>query len=364
MRRVSSIGLVVFLTLAVFLTTGAAGPPIREIEVFNASGYTPFVEKVVNPIMSEKYNCRVLASDKLAFESYTAALAQKDNPRVSVVTTDDANFLRGVEQGMWQRFDPNVVTNAKNIQPAAYYQDKKLLGGPWKDWAVPVALDTVGIQYNTDVFVRNGWAPPTGFADLWRPEFKGKVGLTSTTSGVGLRQLIMFAKMRGGNEYNIDPGFAAAKELVTTGQVGAFAPRSSTFNQLMEIGEIVIGVQFSEGALIFQSRGAPVKFVYPKEGVAVGVTTYQIMNKAPSPECAQHFLNLLLSAEFQKELALQRWAVPVRQGISLPTVYADRLPLTPRKWQSFVYHDALHVAKVRGDWHERWIREVEGAIRR
>ena len=50
---------------------------------------------------------------------------------------------------------------------------------------------------------------PTSWADLWDPKFKGKLAMPDLTASGSYQVLVMAAKINGGDENNIDPGFEA-----------------------------------------------------------------------------------------------------------------------------------------------------------
>lgn len=334
------------------MTALPAGPSSRELVVLAGVGYGEVIEKTVSKEMMARYNTRVVVQEALNAEAYTKVLAQRNAPEISVVTADLPHFLLGQKAGLWAKLEPAMIPNMKAIQPLA-------TAPPLGEFSVAIAANTVGIQYRTDLFMQRGFAVPVGYADLWRPEFKGRVALTSTTSGVGIRALAVLAHMRGGSERNIEPGFALARDLVQRGQVSFFATNSATFNQAMERGEIWIGIQFSEGALQFRARGAPVGFVHPQEGVSLGLGLLQVVKGAPNQEQAQQFINLILAEEFQRAITLERFAIPVRLNVSLPAAHARALPLTVEQWKTMYSHDWDTIAAKRAEWHDRWLREVE-----
>lgn len=323
----------------------------REIVVYTPSQYGAIVERTVGREIEALFGARVIVQDMLSTEMVTRVIADRNAPEASVVCPNVLSFLQTRDAGFWAPIDPAIVTNVEHVFERAL----EGLG----DLGIPIAANTVVLQYRPDVFEEQGFEPPTGFADLARPEFRGRVALTSTTSGVGIRQLISFARMGGGDEYDIDPGFDFARELVSSGQVHSFATSSSAFNEMMQLGEVWIGVQFSEGAFQFKAGGAPIDMVLPAEGALLDFSTCHIHANAPEPELAQHVMNLLLGEEFQREVALERWAIPVRMGIELPPEYTEVLPLTQEDWATLTNYDVGHVAEVRNDWHQRWIREIE-----
>jgi putative spermidine/putrescine transport system substrate-binding protein len=343
---------VALVCLLVFNAPARGAPSPTELVVYTGVGFGELLERTVSKTMLERHNTKVVWEEQLIQQAYTKIVAQGRNPEVSVSIVNPEIYRLGQKAGVWADIDPRLVPNLAQVFPAAM----KAYPG---QQAVALQANTVGVAYRTDIFMQRGLAPPTGYTDLWRPEFKGRVGLTSSTAGTGLRALLVWARMNRGDETNPDPGFQMAKDLVQKQQVAFFATSSAHFNSAMQQGEIWIGVQFSEGALQFRARGGPVGYVYPKEGVSLSVAGVTVVKGAPHQELAQRFVNLLIDREFQTEMARIRWAVPIRPGISLPPEYTRVLPLSPDQWTTMVVHDwDLYGAKF-NEWNQRWLREIE-----
>jgi putative spermidine/putrescine transport system substrate-binding protein len=353
-RCLTTVTLTVSL-LFFIISPAPSAPPPTELVVYTGIAFGPLLDKSIGKIMLEKFNTKVVWQELLIQQAFTKVLAQKAHPEVSVSVADGVNYQNGEKVGLWADLDPKIVTNLQYVYPAA------MVPFPGRH-GVPFEANTVGIQYRTDVFLKNGFAPPTGYADLWRPEFKGRVAFTSAASGTGMRAMLILARTKGGGENNIEPGFQLVKDLVKKQQVTIFPTSSSEFNNFMQRGEIWIGVQFSEGGHQFAARGAPVAYIYPKEGSSLGVSAAMIVKGAPHQELAQQFVNLLISPEFQTEMALDRWGIPTRTGITLPPQYVRQLPLSPTEWSksNMVNHDWPVLASHFNEWSQRWLREVEG----
>lgn len=343
------------LSVGVFLSIvrpAPSAPEPTQLVVYTGIAFGPLLEKTVSKTMLEKFNTKVVWQELLIQQAFTKVLAQRAHPEVSASIVDGVNYLNGEKAGLWADIDRKIVTNLQYVYPAAL---KPFPGGR----GVPFEANTVGIQYRTDIFLQHHFAPPTGYIDLWRPEFKGRVAFAEPSSGTGMRALLILARMGGGSEDNIEPGFKLAKDLVQKQQITIFPTSSSEFNNFMQRGEIWIGVQFSEGGLQFAALGAPVAYVYPKEGVSLGVSSAVIVKGAPHQELAQQFVNLMLSPEFQQAMALDRWGIPTRTGITLPPQYARALPLEPSQWKNMVNHNWPVLAQHFNEWSQRFLREVE-----
>ena len=324
--------------------------PPKEFLFYAQTLQGPIIERVAGPIMLQRFNTKIIYEDLLVSEQYSKLLAQKDKPQVSVVTTTDVEFQMGKAAGLWEKLDPNIVTNIKDLFPLARTE-------PYGEYSVGFAVWTVVIQYNTKVFQEKGFQPPKGYADLFRPEFAGKVGLTSTTSTVGIVNLVMLARMNGGSERNIDPGFALAKKLRPS--IHSFPTKSSVVNDLFTKGELWISTQYCEGAYDFASKGAAIGIVYPEEGVPYGVLTIQVVKNAPHQREAQEFVNLMLSPEVQAALATERWVIPTNSKTKLPTTHSSVMPHTTEQFAKLAMMDWLYVSEHKNEWHERWIKEIE-----
>ncbi|HWK27163.1 MAG TPA: extracellular solute-binding protein [Solirubrobacter sp.] len=305
------------------------------------------IQKVLGPIMEEKYNTKLVTQDMLNAAAYAKAVAEKNNPKASVVVTEIFDAMRGAEQGMWAKLDPSIVTNIDGLMPSA----KKAVS----DTYAPLLASDMVMAYRTDVFKDHGFPEPTGFNDLTRTEYKGKVGLTGSASTLSLYQLIMFAKMNGGSENDIEPGFKFAKQLVDSGQVGFFADSSSVFNQAMLNKQIWIGTQFGPTARTLQSEGGPVKTIYPQEGIYENFQTVAIPAKAPHQKEAQELVNLLLGPEFQQAQAVEGLVLPVRDDIDVSAV----AEMFPPKDATYYVPDFAVVAKNVDAWKKRWETEIE-----
>jgi len=55
--------------------------------------------------------------------------------------------------------------------------------------------------------------PPKSWEDLLDPKWEGKIIFPDITTSHGMGMLVLLAKLNGGSETNIDPGFEKIKEL-------------------------------------------------------------------------------------------------------------------------------------------------------
>ncbi len=128
-----------------------------------------------------------------------------------------------MREGYIQRRNDAALQNLANVYPGLLEKSQ--------GYGVPSTYSLVGVAYNSQLVKE----PPQSWADLWRPEFKGKVGIARTSSNLGLATLAIAAKSFGGSEDNLEVGWERLKML------DARAARSpAVLGQMLEREEIAL----------------------------------------------------------------------------------------------------------------------------
>src|SRR3954451_5927347 len=136
----------------------------------------------------------IVLDPMLSVDQIAKVNAAKANPPIDVMLHDPGPALVAIGQDLVDPFPADKSAYYKDLIPEA--QDGM---GPAPFFQV------VGLTYNPETVK----TPPTSWADLWNPEFKGKVGITNLNSTLGTGWLVEIARMRGGSEANVDAGFKA-----------------------------------------------------------------------------------------------------------------------------------------------------------
>ena len=208
-----------------------------------------------------------------------------------------------------------------------------------------------------DAFAKLGWAPPTGWADLADPKYRGKLATPGIDNTYGLQELIMFAKLNGGGIDNMDPGFAFMKTKVAP-NMRAFESSPGRMSELFQSGEIVAAVWGSSRVAAVAATGFPLKFVYPKEGTPALFTTACTVAGAHDDPDAQAFVDALLSPEVQTILA-ETGTGPVNKAVKLTPAQAAGLPYGADQIAQLIAFDWPAINAKRDEWTKRWNREIE-----
>ncbi|HEV2652641.1 MAG TPA: ABC transporter substrate-binding protein [Rhizomicrobium sp.] len=272
--------------------------------------------------------------------------AQRANEQMDVVFLDDGPMAQAVELGL-----------CRSLAPALIYDDLYDLAKSKDGKSVFMSMVGTGIMYNAKYFADHQWAPPDSWSDLKDPKYKGKLVIPPISNSFGLIALVAEAKLAGGSESNIDPGFAAFEKEVGP-NVLAYEPAPGKMSELFQSGQTVIGVWGSSRAKVLADTGFPASFTYPREGgYAIGIAVCAVAGGKDRPE-AQTLIQHMLASESQRALAIAGSLGPVNQKTVLRPEeragipYGDRvLALKTLDWTT--------INKNREVWTARWSREIE-----
>jgi putative spermidine/putrescine transport system substrate-binding protein len=122
----------------------------------------------------------------LSVDQIAKVKASLSNPPIDVMLHDPGPALVAIDQGL---VEPYPVSESK------YYGD--LIGEAQVPTGPAPFFQVVGLTYNPDKIK----TPPSSWADLWKPEYKGRVGITNLNSTLGAGFLVEIARMRGGSAF-------------------------------------------------------------------------------------------------------------------------------------------------------------------
>lgn len=248
--------------------------------------------------------------------------------------------LIGIREGYIQKVDPKALPNYANVFPEFI---QKSLG-----YGVPVSYSLIGIAYNEKMVK----TPPKAWTDMWKAEYRGKVGIPRASSNLGLGALVIAAKVFGGSEDNLEPGWAKLQELKP--QVG----RSPTqLLQMLEREEIAIAPLWNNDAAGAAQKGLPIKFVQPDPGPVAIISFMSPITKTRHPELVNEWMNELLSVEYQTMAAKAPYFFgPTVKGIAIPDNARPYTPSTPAEVLRLQSVDWSKIAPVRGKLVEQFDR--------
>ena len=332
---------------------GSAIPPVHAQEkiVLGSYGGTieQFMREVAIPAFEKETGIKVVYVVGTALSNYSKVLATKGRPEIDVYWSNDLTHLGGKLQGLYEKLDPNIVTNLKDVLDVA--RDAENIG-------VGSHISLTGIQYNSKKFKEAGWDPPTSWMDLWDPKDKGKLALYSIGVLYSQEFLGLMTRVLGGSEKDIGPAIKKIKELRDTNGVVAFPTSPADMDNVMVQEQAWITTNASIRTLALKERGSVLEYVSPKEGAALFMVSFNVVKGAPNPTGAQKFINHMLSVEMQTKAASGIGYAPVNKNATIPAKWEPYMP-TPKTIDSFIKLDRSVMNKNLDQWIETWNREIE-----
>ena len=337
------------LALAAVLGLTTALPAMAQDKTLTVGGYggsfETLMKELIIPEFEKAHDVSMAFVPGNSTENLARLQAQRNSQELDVVILDDGPMYQADALGFCA---PIEDTEAK-----ADVYDIARLG----ENSIGVGFVATGFTYNTEWFEREGWEPPKSWLDLQDEKYEGILSIPPITNTYGLHTLVMAARLAGGGEEDIDPGFEVmANEIAPN--VLVFEPSSGKMSELFQSEEIALSIWGSGRTKSLADTGFPAAFAYPEEGaVALMIAACPVVD-SDVPEEAQAFIDYLLDPEIQVRLADAMGTGPVNTTAELPQELAETLPYGD-KIDSLVAVDWDTINPARQDWTSRWAREVE-----
>ena len=256
----------------------------------------------------------------------------------------DSQIVKQVKaEGLLQPLEPAKIAHWSDLYDVSKDKDAH--------WVSLMFAGTI-ITYNTKLVKE----PPTSWADLWKPEFKGKLAIPDISGTSGQQFLMAAARLNGGSIENIDPGFEAIKKLKPNVQMMYTQP--DQLIPLFERGDIAVAVWYTDRTGAAAAKGVPVAAAYPKEGAIGIVPTVSVPKASQKRELAQKYIAIAAVAggpALLRAVAVRRPHATRRS--SCRRTWPSSCP-TARSCERMYFPDTDLVAKKFPEWSERWGREI------
>ncbi|PRD44882.1 branched-chain amino acid ABC transporter substrate-binding protein [Phyllobacterium phragmitis] len=327
----------------------SVAPAFAQQETLYVAGYGGSFEKTMRdevvPEFEKKHGVKVEYVAGNSTDTLAKLQAQKGNQQIDVAIVDDGPMYQAIELGFCGKIDG---LSGEDLHDAARFKD---------DRAVAIGLVATGLMYNTQYFADKGWAAPTSWDDLKDPKFKGRIVIPPINNTYGLYTLLMFAKMNGGGEKDIEPGFTAMKDEVNQ-NVLAYEPSPGKMTELFQSGQAALAVWGTGRVQSFANTGFPIDFVYPKEGAVSLLASACPIEKPNASPLASEFVKAMLEPKVQLVLLEEYGYGPVNKTVKIPPEMGKMAPIGERV--DLLYNpDWAGINPQREEWTKRWNREVE-----
>jgi len=156
---------------------------------------------------------------------------------------------------------------------------------PGNKYTIPYQAGTDAIVYNSDKVTA-----PTSWADLWKPEYAGRmVFLDDSRAVIGLTLLTLGYDVNTKDAAQLDEAKAKLKELTDNNAIKLFD--SDSPKTALIAGDVDLGMTWTGEAFLAQQENPAIKYVYPAEGAILWQDNYAIPAGAPHLDAAYAWLN-------------------------------------------------------------------------
>lgn len=300
-------------------------------------GWDEALRAVLVPALRQQYQVEVAFEPLFAVDQIAKARAARGTAPFDVFVLDPGPRVTGIEMGLFEPFDPSRLQNRGKL-PAGFADQ----------YGAGVAAQVVGIAYNPKKVPK-----PSGWKDLFKPEYASQLGLTGFGTTFGTVSLIEMAKAVGGSETNIEPLFTELRKVLP--QVAAVAAPAA-MPGLFQQGQIAVMYTNTYTVSLLKSRGVDIEFALPDTGGVAFGTTMHIAKGAKNVEQAYRYIDTMISTPVQQGLSAEPYYfVPVNTEVTPGAGVPMR---SIADLSSFVTHDWAVINPQRARWIDQFNREM------
>ena len=248
----------------------------KELNLFVWTEYIP-------PDMQEcfelVYGIKVNRDEYSANEEMYAKLSAGSTAYDLVQPTDYIVSLM-IRQGLLQELDHSKLPALKNFD--SNYLNFAFDSG--NKYSIPYQAGTDAIVVNTDT-VKN---VPKSWADLWKPEYAGKmIFLDDSRATIGMVLLTLGYDVNTKDPAELEKAKAKLAELVPN--IKAFD--SDSPKTALIAGDVDLGMTWTGEAFLAQQEKPAIQYVYPTEGAILWQDNWAMPKDAPHQDAAYAWLN-------------------------------------------------------------------------
>ena len=255
----------------------------KEINIFTWTEYVPAdIIDCFGLVYGVDVNVDYFSSNE---ELYTKmSFGESVNP-YDVVHPSDYMIGVLIREELLQKLDQNKLTNKKNLDAGlvdAY--------GRTVEYLVPYQMGTQAIIYNSETVTE----PPASWADLWKPEFKGRiVAVDDNRVIIGAALLTLGYDVNSTNEAQLEEARQKLFELMPNIRVfDSDSPKTPLL-----AGDVDLGIVWNGEAFLAQQDNPAFKYVFPDEGSIIFYDGMGIPVKAPHPDISYAWFNYLMQGD-------------------------------------------------------------------
>jgi spermidine/putrescine-binding protein len=263
--------------------------PEHKIDVqskqLNLFVWTEYIPKDVQECFQLVYGITVNRDEYSSNEEMYAKL-KAGGTSYDIVQPTDYIVEPMIRNNLIQKLDHSKLPILSNFNPN--YMD--LAFDPGNAYTLPYEAGTDAIVYNADKVK----TAPKSFADLWNPEYAGRmVFLDDSRSVIGLTLLTLGYDVNTKDPAQLDQAKAKLKQLVPNIKLfDSDSPKTALI-----AGDVDLGMTWTGEAFLAQQQVPSMTYVYPTEGAILWQDNYAIPTGAPHADAAYAWLNYTMQGD-------------------------------------------------------------------
>ncbi len=276
----------VFVILAMLIAACGGGqkPAVKSTEL-NLYAWSEYIPQAMLDNFTAETGIKVNYDTYSSNEELQAKL-QAGASGYDVIVPSDYMITILKKQNLLEKLDLSQIPNIKNIDE----RFRKLEYDPGNEYTVPYQWGTSCLVVDTSKVTR----PITKWADLWDPEFAGKVVLLDDVREV----LGMVLAVLGYDKNSTDPAqLEEAKAKLSELMANVKLFDSDNPKQALLAGEVWLGQTWNGEASIAHSENEAIQYIFPEEGCTIWFDNLAIPKGAPHIDAALTFINYVLDAK-------------------------------------------------------------------
>ncbi len=270
--------------------------------------------------------------------------ATGERPTYDVITLAGVGAAGLGDAGLLVKPDLDRLPNLKDVAP----QYRTGANG----FGVGYLLWSDGLIYSTSTVK----TPPASYEALWDPKYAGRVFLPPPEFAEAVDLAIIAAKMSGGSQQDIDPGFKKLTKMKD--RVLTLGENPNQVADLFRTGSLDIGGIYSPAFFPDQIRKSEYKMGVTygmKEGFATQLLFTVIPKSHPGDSDLIHaFINHSLDAGVQGRMAADVLNGPVNSKAVVPAEGRAYVPSPQQIAERAFLHDDKALAVVQPAWIKRY----------
>jgi putative spermidine/putrescine transport system substrate-binding protein len=220
-----------------------------------------------------------------------------------------------------------------------------------KPYAIPHIYSALVLVYNPDKVT----TPPTSFADMWDPKYRGRVGFSDILYSTNT---FAAAVAGGGSFSDYKPGQAKLMELRSLD--AKVYPSNEALAAALKGEEVWMTPMWLARGFMWQKAGIPLRHVVPKEGAYAIVFEAGIPKNSRNKDQAYAYLDAMLQPQAQTAFADRMGYLPTVTDATLPPEIAKQISLTEAEQARLRAPDYDYLLRAHGEILDFWNKQFKG----